>query len=329
MKALVCHKFGPLESHKVRAWPDPKLGSADVLVDIAYAGVNFPDTLMVQGLYQVKPKLPFVPGHECSGIIREVGSDVKYLKPGDRVFVSTGTFGIAEQIVVKWPYAKKLPDTVPLDMGACLSVTYGTTLHALKDVAQLQEDETILVLGASGGTGSAAIEIAKVMGATVIAAASSQEKLDYCKELGADYTINYTDEDLRDRIKEITQSKGVDVVFDPVGDKYAEPALRSLGWQGRYCVVGFAAGQIPKLPLNLVLLSERKILGVENKAWSMRNPQEHNTILNMLANWAGAGKLKPKITARFPLENSVEALQYAQSRQGIGKIVIEVDTKLT
>ena len=328
MKALVCHKFGPLDSHKVRTWPDPKVGPFDVIVDVAYAGINFPDTLIVQGLYQVKPKLPFIPGHECSGIVREIGAEVKHVKPGDRVFVSTGTFGIAEQIVVKWPFARKLPDNVPLDIGACLSVTYGTTLHALKDVAQLQEEETILVLGASGGTGSAAIEVAKAMGATVIAAASSQEKLDYCKELGADHVINYADEDLRDRVKEITEGKGVDVVFDPVGDKYAEPALRSLGWQGRYCVIGFAGGDIPKIPVNLVLLSERKILGVENKSWSIRNPQEQNTMMNILANWASAGKINPKITQRYSLDDSVVALQHLQNRQAIGKVVIEVDPKL-
>ena len=325
MKALVCHKLGPVESHKIRPWPDRQLGPTDVRVQIAYAGVNFPDTLIVQGLYQVKPQLPFIPGHECSGIVSEVGSAVHHLKTGDRVFVSTGTGGFAEHVIVPWHFAHRLPDSVPLDVAACITVTYGTALHALRDTAQLQEGETVLVLGASGGVGSAAVEIAKAMGATVIAAASTQEKCDYCKELGADHVINYTTESLRDSVKELG---GADVVIDPVGGLHAETALRSLNYRGRYCVVGFAGGAIPTIPLNLALLNERRIFGVENKSWSHRNPQEYKTSLSILVNWIKMGKLNPKITARYSLDESVAALQHLQNRNALGKTIVEVDSKL-
>lgn len=328
MKALVCHKLGPIENLRTRTVPDPRVGPGDVLVDIAYAAINYPDTLIVQGLYQVKPNPPFVPGHECAGVVREVGPGVVNFKPGDRVFVSCGVGGIAEQICTKHFRVKPVPDGVPLDAAATISVAYGTALHGLKDLAQLQEGETILVLGASGGTGSAAIEIAKAMGARVIAAVSTDEKAEYCRQLGADWVVNYDTEDLKQRVEEITEKQGANVVFDPVGDRYAEPALRSLGFRGRYLVVGFAAGEIPHLPVNLALLSERSIIGVYVAVWAQKRGQEAHANNLMLANWFKKGLLKPNITARYSLEDAPQALLHASSRKVLGKIVVEVDSKL-
>jgi NADPH2:quinone reductase len=308
--------------------PDPKVGPGDVLVDIAYAAINYPDTLIVQGLYQVKPQPPFVPGHECAGVVREIGEGVAHFKPGDRVYVSCGTGGIAEQISVKHFRVRHVPDGVPLDIAATVSVAYGTALHALKDLAELQEGESVLVLGASGGTGSAAIEIAKAMGATVYAAVSTDEKAEYCRQLGADHVINYDTEDLKLRIDELTSKQGVNVVFDPVGDRYAEPALRSLGFRGRYLVVGFAAGEIPHLPVNLALLSERSIIGVYVAAWAQKRGQEVLANNLILGNWVKKGVIKPNITARYSLEDAPQALLHASSRKVLGKIVVEVDSKL-
>jgi NADPH2:quinone reductase len=307
--------------------PDPKVTPGNVLVDIAYAAVNYPDTLIVQGLYQVKPQPPFVPGHECSGIVREVGEGAPF-KPGDRVFVSCGTGGIAEQICTKHFRVKLVPDGVALDVAATITVAYGTALHALKDLAQLQEGETVLVLGASGGTGSAAVEIARAMGAKVIAAVSTAEKVKYCQQLGADWVVNYDQEDLKSRVDEITQKQGASVVFDPVGDRYAEPALRSLGFRGRYIVVGFAAGEIPRLPVNLALLSERSIIGCYVGIWAQKRGQEAHANNLMLTNWLKKGLLKPNITARYSLEDAPQALLHASSRKVLGKIVVEVDSKL-
>jgi NADPH2:quinone reductase len=328
MKALICHKYGPVDTMRVRTIPDPKPKPNEVVVDVAYAPVSFPDTLIVQGLYQVKPALPFVPGHEFSGIISEVGVAVKGHKVGDRVFVSSGTGGITQRAVVHENQIKKVHPAISLEKVSCLSVTYITALHALKDLAQLQEGETVLVLGASGGTGSAAIEVAKLMGARVIAAASTDEKLEYCRGIGADFCINYDTEDLKERVEEFTNNRGVDIVVDMVGDRYAEPAFRSTAFRGRYLVVGFAAGEIPKIPLNLALLRERSIIGVYGLAAIKNGTQEIEVDYRMLMNWLAQGKLSPVITARYSLENVVEALKFASSRQAMGKIVVEVNSEL-
>ena len=331
MKALVCHKFGPVDTMRIRPWPTLNLNRGEVLVDIAYAAINFPDTLIVQGLYQVKPKLPFIPGHECSGVVRSVGPGVTTVKAGDRVIVSSGTGGIAEQIVVNQFRVKPLPNEVPLDVASTLSTAYATSLHALKDMAQLQEGETVLILGGSGGTGSAAIEIALAMKAKILVACSTEEKLNYCRKtfnLREDQVINYEDEDLRKFIANQTLGEGVNVVFDPVGDKYAEPAMRSLGFRGRYLVVGFAAGEIPNIPLNLALLKERSIIGVYTGIWSQKRGQEAMTNLGILLNWVKNEKIKPNITARYSLDDAVEALKFASTRSATGKIVIEVNTNL-
>lgn len=331
MKALVCHKFGPVDTMRIRPWPDLKLNQGEVLVDVAYAAVNFPDTLIVQGLYQVKPKVPFIPGHECSGIVRSIGPGVAHVKSGDRVMVSAGTGGMAEQIVVNQYRVKPLPDEVALDVASVLSTAYATSLHALKDMAQLQEGESVLILGGSGGTGSAAIEIAQAMKAKVLVACSTEEKLNYCRKtfnLREDQVINYEEEDLRKYIVNQTLGEGVNVVFDPVGDKYAEPALRSLGFRGRYLVIGFAAGDIPNIPLNLALLKERSIIGVYTGIWSQKRGQEAMNNLSILVNWVKDRKIKPNITARYSLDNAVEALKFASTRSATGKIVIEVNTNL-
>ena len=331
MKALVCHKHGPINTMRVRTWLDLKPQAGEVLIDVAYASINFPDTLIVQGLYQVRPKVPFIPGHECSGVVNSVGEGVVHFKPGDRVMVSSGTGGIAEQICVSQYRVRRLPDEVALDVAATINVAYGTALHALKDLAQLQEKETVLVLGAAGGTGSAAIEIAQAMGATVFAACSTKEKLDYCAEtfnLQQYQVVNYDNQDLKQYINVATENQGIDVVFDPVGGKYAEPALRSLGFRGRYLVVGFATGEIPSLPLNLALLKERSIIGVYAGIWAQQRGQEAMTNTGMLLNWVKNKKLNPRITARFGLEQSPTALELVASRGATGKVIIEVNTNL-
>lgn len=328
MKALVCQAYGPIDDLTVTELPDPVPASDELVIDVAYASVNYPDTLIVQGLYQVKPTPPFVPGHECSGRVSAVGSGVTNFKVGDRVYVSTGIGGFSEKVCVKAFRVKPMPDSMSMQDAALLSVTYITSLHALKDQGQLKAGETVLVLGASGGVGSAAIEIAKAMGARVIAAASSAEKLEYCKTLGADHVINYDTEDLKERVKQLTDGKGVDIVYDPVGDKYTEPAFRSLGFHGRHLVVGFAAGDIPAIPLNLALLSERSIVGVYVGAWAPRAGKDMVTLIQLLNMWLKTGKIKPKVTKTYVLEEAKDALHYAASRNLVGKALIEVDSKI-
>jgi len=328
MKALVCQAYGPIDSLEVKELPNPTPAPDEVVIDVAYAAVNYPDTLIVQGLYQVKPTPPFIPGHECSGRISAVGTGVTQFKIGDRVYVSTGIGGFGEKVCVKAVRVKPMPDSMSMQDAALLSVTYITSLHGLKDQGNLKAGETVLVLGASGGVGSAAIEIAKAMGAQVIAAASTAEKLEYCKSLGADHVINYDTEDLRERVKEITGGKGVDVVYDPVGDKYTEPAFRSLGYHGRHLVVGFAAGEIPAIPINLALLSERSIIGVYVGAWAPRAGKDMVTLIQLLNMWLKTGKIKPKVTKTYVLDQAKEALHYAASRNLVGKALIEVDSKI-
>ena len=328
MKALICHRYGPVDTMRVRTIPDPRPKPNEVVVDVAYAPVSFPDTLIVQGLYQVKPTLPFVPGHEFSGVISELGIAVKNHRIGDRVFVSSGTGAITQRTAVHETQIKRLPANISLETAACLSVTYITALHGLKDLANLQEGQKVLILGAAGGTGSAAIEICKIMGAQVIAAVGSQQKLEFCQQLGADYTINYDLEDLRQRVEEITEQKGVDIVVDMVGDRYAEPAFRTLGFRGKYLVVGFAAGEIPRIPVNLALLRERSIIGVYAPAAIKSGNQEIDSNYRILLNWISQGLLVPKITQRYSLDQAQDALIYAACRQSMGKVLIEVNPTL-
>ncbi len=323
MKAVVCKEFGPPSSLVIEEIQSPVPGEKEVLVQVKACSVNFPDTLIVQGLYQFKPELPFTPGSDVAGIVKQVGEKVTHLQPGDEVFGFVMHGGYAEEVVMPGNACFKKPPMMDFPVAASFMMAYGTSYHALKDRGKLQEGETLLVLGASGGVGLAAVELGKLMGAKVIAAASSDEKLNLCKEYGADETINYSKEDLKNRIKELTNGKGVDVVYDPVGGTYAEPALRGTAWEGRYLVVGFAAGDIPKIPLNLALLKGCAIVGVFWGSFAMKTPQKNLENAMELMQWYGAGKLKPHIHKIYPLDESKDALHAMMNREVRGKVVIE------
>lgn len=322
MKALMCHAFGPIADLRVEDVASPTPGPGQVRVAVKAASVNFPDALIVQGLYQVKPALPFSPGAELAGVIDAIGDGVTAWQPGDRVNVFTGHGGFAEQCLADAQSVTRLPDGMDFDLGAAFVLTYGTSLHALQLIARLQAGETLLVLGAAGGVGTAAIEIAKVIGARVIAAASSADKLALCREAGADETIHYGNEDLRRRVDQLTAGRGADVVCDPVGGSLAEAALRATGWRGRYLVVGFASGEIPKIPLNLALLKERAILGVFWGDAMRRDPAQHQANMTQLGEWFNAGRLRPRISERVPLAGAAAAIARMAGRQVMGKVVV-------
>jgi NADPH2:quinone reductase len=325
MKALVCNAFGPIEDLKVEDVESPSAGPGQVVVAIKAAALNFPDALIVQGLYQVKPALPFSPGAEFAGVVKTVGEGVSHLKVGDRVMALVPHGGLAEECAVDARGVIPLPDDMDYATGSALLLTYCTSLHALKDVAKLAAGETLLVLGASGGVGIAAIEIGKLMGARVIAAASSEEKLALCREHGADETIDYVHEDLRERVDALTEKRGVDVVYDAVGGAYSELALRATSWGGRLLVVGFATGEIPRIPLNLALLKEREILGVYWGDWAKRNPKLQQAHLLQLLDWFRNQQIAPPVTEQLPLAGAVDALQRMAKRQVRGKVVVLID----
>lgn len=324
MKAIICEAFGPPESLVLKDVATPEVTKGMVRINTHAAGVNFPDTLIIQGKYQFKPAFPFTPGGEVSGIIDAVGEGVTHVKPGDRVIGMTLTGGFAEQTVVPASNCFPIPDSMPFDVAAGFTMTYGTSHHALKQRAQLQPGETVLVLGAAGGVGLAAVELAKVMGAKVIAAASTDEKLELTRQYGADFTINYTSVDLRETLKAITNGRGVDVVYDPVGGDFAEPAFRSIAWKGRYLVVGFASGPIPSLPLNLALLKGAAIVGVFWGQFTMVEPDAHRANMQELLAWYEQGKLKPHVSQQFPLEKAGDAIRWLSGRQAQGKVVVKV-----
>ncbi len=324
MKSLVCKQFGPIDDLLIEEGPIPVAGPNKVVINVKAASLNFPDALMVQGLYQIKPPTPFVPGAEYAGVVHAVGEGVTHIKPGDRVAAFTGYGGFAEYSVADATRVMPLPPSMSFEQGAAFVLTYATSYHALKDVANLQPGETLLVLGAAGGVGTTAIQLAKLMGATVIAAASSAEKLALCTSLGADHIVNYAAADWREQVNAIVGKKGVDVVYDAVGGAYAEPALRCVGWRGRYLVVGFAAGDIPKIPLNLALLKERQILGVYWGDSVAANPKGHLANMRQLGQWFEAGKIAPSITETVPLEGTVDALKRLSSRNAMGKIVVQL-----
>ena len=325
MKAILCKQYGPPESLVLDDLPALKAGKGQVVVSIRAAGVNFPDTLIIQNKYQFKPELPFSPGSECAGTVKEVGEGVTRLKPGDSVSALTTYGAFAEEVVVKEAECIPLAKDLDLKQVAGFTLTYGTSYYALKDRAQLKPNETVLVLGAAGGVGSAAIELAKLMGARVVACASTAEKLDACKQLGADELINYETDDLRERIKQITNDKGVDVVYDAVGGKYAEPAVRSMNWNGRYLVVGFAAGEIPKIPLNLPLLKGCSVVGVFWGSFMRKEPVPASKNQAQLMSWLAAGKLKPLLGGVYPLAQAPRALRDLMERRTTGKIVLVND----
>lgn len=323
MRAVVCKELGPVENLVFEPnWPDPVPGKGEVVVDVKSGSVNFPDVLMIQGKYQFSAEPPFVPGSELAGVISAVGEGVAGYAVGDRVIARSGTGAFGEKAKAKVEQLTKVPEGVDFDTAATFMVTYGTTHHALIDRAQLKPGETLLVLGAAGGVGMAAVELGKMLGAKVIAAASTGEKLAVCREHGADATINYSTEDLRKKLAELTGGKGPDVIYDPVGGSFAEPAFRSIAWRGRYLVIGFANGEIPKLPLNLALLKGASIVGVFYGSFAQREPAEGQKVIDELMDWVRTGKIKPLVSARYKLEDTVQALQDMSSRKVTGKIVI-------
>ena len=325
MKALVCKQFGTAKDLVLEnQWPEPECGASDVVVDVKAAGLNFPDTLIIEGKYQVKPEMPFIPGAEAAGVVSAIGADVTNVNVGDEVIFIGSHGGLCEKAVV--PAASVIPKP-PLQsfvQAAGIGMTYMTSHHALKQRANLQAGETILVLGAAGGVGITAVELAKQMGATVIAAASTAEKLELTKKMGADHLINYSEESLKDRIKEITGGKGVDVVYDPVGGDISEIALRSIAWNGRFLVVGFAAGEIPKIPLNLALLKGASIVGVFWGAFTQRETALH--LKNIQELWAmfAEKKLSPTVTDIFELEDYEKAFNHLTQRKARGKVIVRI-----
>lgn len=322
MRAVLCKEYGPPSALVVEDVPSPVANPGEVVISVKAAGVNFPDTLIIQGKYQFRPDPPFSPGGEVAGVVKEVGEGVTAFAPGDKVIGSTIFGGFAEEIALPTTNVLPMPDGVGFDIASGFVLVYGTSYHALVDRAQLKAGETLLVLGAAGGVGLSAVEIGKALGARVIAAASSKEKLEVCREHGADETIDYSSEDLKTRIKELTDNKGVDVIYDPVGGEYAEPALRGIAWNGRYLVVGFAAGDIPKIPLNLTLLKGCAIVGVFWGAFTQRDPQANRRNLEQLFRWVQDGTLKPRVSATYPLERAGEALEDMLARRVTGKVVL-------
>ncbi len=324
MKAVLSEVVGPPEALVVKEVPTPEPGNGEVRVKVHAAGVNFPDTLIIEDKYQFKPPRPFSPGGEASGIVDKVGEGVTAVKVGDRVIVMTGHGAFAEYVVAGESRVIPIIGDMPYDVAAGFTMTYGTSHHALKQRARLQPGETLLVLGAAGGVGLTAVELGKVMGARVIAAASTDEKLELCKQYGADEVINYSTEDLREGIKRATGGKGPDVIYDPIGDKYAEPAFRSIGWNGRYLVVGFAAGEIPKLPLNLALIKGASIVGVFWGMFTGVEPKVHADNMRELLTWYAEGKLKPHVSEHFSLDDGPKAIRWMMDRKAKGKVVLTV-----
>jgi len=324
MRALVCSELGSAEKLSIQEVPDPQPGPGDIVLDVRPAGLNFPDTLIIEGKYQFRPDLPFVPGGEASGVVSAVGSEVSRLSVGDEVIAMAVSGAFAEKWVVDANTVMQKPASLDFRQAAGFGLTYGTSYYALKQRAGLQPGERLLVLGAAGGVGSAAVDLGKAMGARVIAAASTSDKLAYAVELGADESINYTKEDFRDRIRELTGGAGVDVVYDPVGGDLSEPALRSMAWNGRFLVVGFAAGSIPEIPLNLPLLKGISIAGVFWGSWTKRDPAGSAANFSELFSMVDEGTLHPQVSEVFPLGRFVKAFGALTGRKAKGKVVLEI-----
>ena len=332
MKALQCVELGGPEKLVVNDVADPEIAEDHIIIEVKSASVNFPDVLMIQGLYQFQPPLPFIPGGESAGVVIEIGDGVEGVNIGDKVFAATGVGGICEKILAHKNNVRPIPENMDFEIAAALSVTYGTSIYALKQRANLKAGETLLVLGASGGVGLATVQLGKAMGAKVIAAASTQEKVDICIENGADegfvYPSGNLDRDqqkeLSNKIKELTGGLGPNVIYDPVGGTYAEPCLRSIAWDGRYLVIGFAAGadQIPKMPLNLTLLKGCQIVGVFWGAWTGMFPAENQKNFEELFEMYKDGKINPAPSDKFTLETSAEAIAHLKDRKAKGKVVI-------
>ena len=332
MKALQCVELGMPDKLQVNEIPDPEVLPGHVLIDNKAASVNFPDVLMIQGLYQFQPELPFSPGGESAGIVSSLGEGVENIAVGDRVFAMTGLGAFAEKIVVPEHAVVKIPESMDFETAAALPMTYGTSLYALKQRAELKEGETLLVLGAAGGVGLATVELGKAMGAKVIAAASTQEKVDLCIQHGADEGFIYPtgqldrnqQKELSSKIKELTGGMGANVVYDPVGDDYSEPCIRATAWDGRYLVIGFAAGEIPKIPINLALLKGMKIVGVFWGAWVGMFPEENKKNFQQLFQLHSDGKINPEVSDSFSLDNGAQAIAHLKDRKAKGKVIIKI-----
>lgn len=324
MRALVCNEYGPPESLVIEERDDPVAGEGQIAVDIKAAGINFPDLLIVAGKYQVKTPTPFVPGNEAAGIVYDVGAGVTQYAVGDKVIINTIGGAFAEKCVADIHMSVPLPDDLSFEQGAGFTVTYGTSYHALKQSAKLQPGETVLVLGAAGGVGITAVEIAKAMGARVIAAASSAEKLEFARSAGADETINYSDVPLNEAVKELTGGKGANVVYDPVGGELAEQAFRATAWHGRYLVIGFASGEIPKFPANIALLKEASVIGVWWGTWVSKDPKLQIQNMMEMAELIKAGTLMPRVTESFLLDDFRDAFRTITERRALGKVTLRI-----
>jgi NADPH2:quinone reductase len=324
MRALVCNEYGPPESLRIETREDPVPAKGQVLVDVAAAGINFPDVLAIAGKYQVKTPTPFIPGNEAAGVVAAVGDGVSEYAVGDRVIINTMGGAFADSCLASVHMMMPLPDALSFEQGAGFSVTYGTSYHALKQSANLQAGETVLVLGAAGGVGVTAVEIAKAMGARVIAAASSDAKLEFAVSAGADATINYSKEALKDRVKELTNGKGADVVYDPVGGELAEQAFRATAWHGRYLVIGFACGEIPKFAANIALLKEASIIGVWWGTWASKNPKVQIRNMTEMARLVADGVLTPRVTESYALDDYAEAFKAITERRALGKVILRM-----
>jgi NADPH2:quinone reductase len=330
MKAMLCTHYGPPEEMELRDIPSPVPGKGQVLIAVKACGVNFPDVLMLADKYQFKPALPFPPGGEVAGVVKSLGEGVTGLKEGDRVAVSIGNGGFAEEVLAPASRCVKVPDNVSFEVASAFIVTYGTSYHALKDRARLKAGETLVVLGAAGGVGLSAVELGVAMGAKVVAGASSQEKVDLAIKHGASAGFVYPrlplsrdqQKAISDKIKELTGGAGADVLYDPVGDQYAEPSLRAMNWEGRYLVIGFAAGEIPKIPLNLTLLKGCDVLGVFWGAFTGRNPKAASAALAEIMGMIADGKLNPDVSATFPLAEAGKSIRMLMDRKAMGKVVV-------
>lgn len=330
MKALLCTHYGPPEEMELKDVPSPKPGKNQILIAVRACGVNFPDVLMIQDKYQFRPTIPFPPGGEVAGVVKELGEGVTNVKVGDRVAVSMGNGGFAEEVLADARRAIKVPENVGFDVASAFIVTYGTSYHALKDRAKLKAGESLVVLGAAGGVGLSAVELGHAMGAKVVAGASTQEKVDLAKKHGASEGFVYPSlplsrdqqKAMSDTIKSLTGGQGADVLYDPVGDQYAEPSLRAMNWEGRYLVIGFAAGEIPKVPLNLTLLKGCDVLGVFWGAATARDPKHAQESLQEIMNMISAGKLHPHVSAKFPLAEGGKAIRMLMDRKAQGKVVV-------
>ncbi|MDG2002120.1 MAG: NADPH:quinone oxidoreductase family protein [Novosphingobium sp.] len=326
MQALMCEKHGPPEDLVLRDMPIPEAGEGEIQIRVHASGLNFPDTLIIQDKYQMKPPLPFSPGGELAGVVTAVGPGVTRFQPGDRVAALTNWGGIAEYAVAPADQTTLVPDSMDLETASIFTLAYGTSHHALKQRANLQDGETVLVLGSSGGVGLSAVEVAKAMGARVIAGASSDEKLTLAKAHGADELVNYAEQDLKDSVKQLAGRQGVDVIYDPVGDKLANPAFRTIAWGGRYLVIGFAGGDIPAVPFNLALVKGASIVGVFWGDFVVRAPNLHLANMNELYAMHADGKLDPHISARYELADAGAAIRSMMERKVTGKVVVRCNS---